>query len=243
MTGQGMRRFWKNVDVARDGDGWTVRLDGRPLRTPAKAAFRVPAKALACRVADEWAAQGERVDPASMPFTRSANTAIDRVAPSHAEVAGIVAAYAETDLLCHRATHPAELVARQARAWDPLLDWAGSALGAPLEVTAGIVPVTQPPASLAALGAEVRRHDPFALTALHDLVALSGSLILGLAVVHGRLSAEAAWETSRIDEDWQEAQWGRDEEAAAVAAARRRDFLHAAAFFSVLGEAGVPEIG
>lgn len=240
MTERGMRRFWKAVEVAKEADGWSVTLDGRPLRTPAKAPFLVPTEALARRVAAEWAAQGERVDPASMPFTRSANSAIDRVAPAHAEVASIVAAYAETDLLCYRATHPAELARRQAEAWDPLLDWAASALGTPLKATVGIVPVAQPSASLAALAEEVRRHDPFALAALHDLVALSGSLILGLAVAKGRLSPDRAWELSRLDEDWQEAQWGTDEDAAAVAAARRRDFLHAAAFLSLLGENGAP---
>lgn len=225
------KRFWKAAEAVPEGAGFAVHLDGRAVKTPAKAPLILPTEALARAVAAEWQAQDERIDPLSMPFTRSANSALDRVAPQHAEVAEIVAAYGESDLICYRAESPAALVARQAEAWDPLVDWARDALAAPLVMATGVMHVPQPATSIEALRARVHRQDAFALTALHDLTALSGSLVMGLAVLEGETTPEALWALSRVDEDWQATQWGEDEEAAAVAARKRGDFLHAAALF------------
>lgn len=231
MTGWARKRFWSEVttDASAEG-GFAVLLDGRPVRTPAKAPLTLPTRALADRVAAEWAAQEGEIRPEAMPATRAANAAIDHAAPGIAALRDHIASYAETDLLCYRAEGPAALVALQGDGWDPLLDWATQALDAPLAVTGGVMFVPQPPASLAALRATLDRFGPFALVALSELVTLAGSLVLGLAVADGRLSAEEAWSLSRIDEDWQERQWGRDAEAAAQAEKRRRGFMAAAAF-------------
>lgn len=145
----------------------------------------------------------------------------------------MLAAYGETDLTCHRAASPAELAARQAQGWDPVLAWAADTLGAPLVPTAGVLPVPQPAASLDALLAHVAAVDEFRLTALHDLVTLSGSILLGLAVAHRHLAPDTAWSLSRIDEDWQIEQWGEDEEAAEAAAFKRAQFLQADVFWSM----------
>jgi len=209
-------------------------VDGRPVRTPAKAALVMPTRALAEAVAREWDAQDDLIKPQTMPLTRSANSAIDKVAKQHDEVAALLAAYGETDLLCYRAEQPVDLVARQAAAWDPLLDWAADRLEARLRPTSGIVPMPQDPDALAQLAAQTRAFDPFALAGFHDLVALSGSLILGFATVHRVESPETIWQISRIDESWQQAQWGEDEEAAAHTALKKQAFLDAARFFSLL---------
>ncbi|SIO29362.1 ATP12 family chaperone protein [Vannielia litorea] len=222
------KRFWKAAEAVPVEGGFAVQLDGRPVKTPAKAPLLLPTEALAWAVAAEWEAQGERIDPLSMPFTRSANSALDRVAPQQAEVAEIVAAYGETDLICYRAAEPRELAALQAEAWNPLIDWARDVLDAPLIATEGLMHVPQPATSVEALRARVVGQDAFALTALHDLTALSGSLVIGLAVQAGQAAPEALWDLSRVDENWQIAQWGDDEEAAEVAARKRGDFLHAA---------------
>lgn len=222
-----MKRFWSKAAVEPAGGGFTVRLDSRPLRTPAKAPLILPNRALAEAVAAEWDAQAEAVQPAALPLTRSANTAIDRVLPRRAEVTQAVAAYGETDLLCYRAPHPEELVARQAEAWDPLLDWADRAFGARLRTGVGVMYILQPARATDALGQAVAGHDAWTLTALHDLVTLSGSLVLGLAVSHGRLGPAEAWPLGRIDEDWQIAEWGEDAEAAAAAHRRESDFRQA----------------
>lgn len=222
-----LRRFWQAATVAADGDGWGVLLDGRGVRTPAGAPLRLPTPALAAAVAAEWQAQDGPVQPASMPLTRLANTAIDKVGPQQAAIADLVAAYGATDLLCHRATAPPELVATQAAAWDPLLDWAAAVLGARLRVTGGVIAIDQPAMALERLRAEVAGLDPFRLGALHDLVAISGSLILGLAVLRRHLTVAVAWEAATVDESWQIAHWGADAEAAAVAVARRADLLAA----------------
>lgn len=222
------RRFWKTAAAALHAEGgYAIMLDGRPVRTPAKALLRLPTAGLAEAVAAEWAAQGDTLDPATMPFTRAANSAIDTVAPHHQAVVDTVAAYGGTDLLCYRAQHPAELVARQATGWDPLLDWAEARFGARLAVTSGVMAVAQPSEALARLRARLAAADPFALAALHDLVSLSGSLVLGLAAAEGYLPPEAIWSLSRIDEDFQAEQWGTDEEAAEAAAYRRGEFLQA----------------
>ena len=228
------KRFWKQASATQTDGGWQVLLDGRPVRTPAKAALLLPSRALAEAVAAEWDAQEERIDPRAMPATRTANSAIDKLALQREEVAEMLASYGASDMLCYRAETPAELVARQAAEWDPLLDWAETAYGARLRPTAGIMPVTQDAAALERLAAPVREMEPFALAAFHDLVALSGSLVLALAVVADRLDPEEAWRLSRIDEEWQIEQWGEDEEAEAMAQVKRAAFLDAARFWKLL---------
>lgn len=230
MTEWKARRFWTDVAVTETPGGFSVLLDQRPVRTPLKSALDLPSRAMADAVAAEWAAQGDAIDPLSMPVTRSANAAIDKVRAQQAEVAGMLAAYAETDLLCHRADSPAELAARQAAGWDPVLDWAAVTYDAPLVVTEGVLPAAQPERSLAAYRNVVAGFKPFSLTALHDLVTLSGSLLLGLAVAAGQRDPETAWNLSRIDELWQVEQWGKDDEAEEMAAVKRGAFLHAARF-------------
>lgn len=231
MSGWRAKRFWKAASVEGGGDGFAVQLDGRPLRTPAKAALVVPTRAMATAIAAEWDAQGDDVDPRTMPVTRSANAAIDKVRPQHAEVAALIADYGGTDLLCYRADAPPALIARQAAAWDPLLDWAAGALGARLVVTQGVIPVAQPGAALDALMDQVAALSAFELAALHDLVSITGSLVLGLAVARGRISGQEAWDIARIDETWQIEQWGADEEAAEEAALKRAALLDAERFW------------
>ena len=235
------KRFWKAAQVQPVAGGFTVSLDGRPVRTPAKAPLVLPTAALARAVAAEWDAQSDVIDPRTMPMTRSANAALDKVAVQFDEVAALVADYGGSDLLCYRAAAPEALVRRQAAAWDPWLAWAGERYGAPLRVTAGVVHVAQSEDSLARLALAVQAMSAFELTALHDLVALSGSLVLGLAVAEGTLGPEAAWEASRIDETWQSEQWGEDEEAAETAATKRADFLHAQRFWTLCQTGNGPD--
>lgn len=228
------KRFWSDVAVSENADGFEVRLDGRPLKTPAKAALMVPTVPLAQAIADEWAAQEGYIDPLSMPFTRTANAAIDKVAPQKCEVAELLAEYGATDLLCYRATEPEALVIRQAAAWDPLLEWADRVLGARLKAVPGVIHVAQDDEALGRLTGLVRSQNSFELAAFHDLVSLSGSLIIGFAAVRHQSRPEALWDVSRIDEDWQIEQWGEDEEAAAMALTKRTAFLHASRFFDLV---------
>ncbi|NBO20408.1 MAG: ATPase, partial [Rhodobacteraceae bacterium] len=161
--------------------------------------------------------------------------AIDKVAPQHAAVAAILAEYGGSDLICYRAEGPMSLVARQAMVWDDLILWARDALGAELIVTTGVMHRAQPDASLQNLAARVAALSPFHLAGFHDLVALSGSLVIALAVIHGRLAPDAAWQASRVDETWQAEQWGLDDEAAALAEVKHHDFLRAARFYELCG--------
>lgn len=224
------KRFWKEAAVVEDEGGYGIRLDGRPVRTPAKAAMIVPTRPLAEAVAAEWDAQEDLIQPGTMPVTRSANAAIDKVRHQYAEVADMLAGYADTDLLCYRADSPDSLVRRQAEAWDPLLDWAEARYGARLVPVAGVMHRPQEAGALAQFSAQVHAMDNFILTAFHDLVGLSGSLVIGLAALEEARPAEDLWELSRLDERWQEDQWGIDEEARAVEAVKRAEFLHAKRF-------------
>jgi len=235
MSAWAAKRFWKTATAEACEGGFTVRLDGRAVKTPAKSALVVPTMAMAQAIAGEWDAQQGVVMPDTMPYTRAANSAIDKVATQFAEVADLIAAYGASDLLCYRADGPEALIARQAAGWDPLLDWAATALDAPLNVTRGIVHIAQPEPSLAVLTARVHATTPFQLAALHDLVAISGSLVLGLAVTMGRLTAEEAFALSRIDENWQAELWGVDDEAAALEAFKHEALLQAGRFFGLCG--------
>lgn len=214
------RRFWKAASVEAEGGGWQVLLDGRPIRTPGKLPLVMPTRALAQAIAAEWDAQADVIDPNTMPLTRAANSAVEKVTPQFAAVADMLAGYGGTDLLSYRASGPATLAERQAAGWDPLIDWAARALRAPLKITEGVIPVAQDAGALARLRARLDALTLWQLTALHDLVTLPGSLILGLAVLEGRLDADAAHALSRIDETFQAERWGRDDEAEAAAAAR-----------------------
>ncbi|SMG40163.1 ATP12 family chaperone protein [Paracoccus sp. J56] len=207
------RRFWKSVNLRKEAGGWMVLLDERPLRTPGKQPLILPAGALAEAIAEEWQTVEDVINPQDMPLTRAANSAIEKVIPQFAQVAAMLAEYGGTDLLSYRADAPETLVRAQAEGWDPLIDWAATELKAPLRITHGVIPVPQEPAVLGKLHAEVAELDPFGLTALHDLVTLPGSLILGLAVIRGRIDADTAHALSRIDEEFQAQRWGRDTEA------------------------------
>ncbi|WP_224813508.1 ATP12 family chaperone protein [Hasllibacter sp. MH4015] len=232
MTEWKAKRFWTETAVVAVEGGFQVALDGKMLNTPGKRPLVMPTRALAEAVAQEWDAQEGEIRPQEMPFTRCVNSAVERVVPQHAAVADMLAGYGETDLLCYRAEGPEALTQRQAEAWDPLLHWARETYDAPLAITAGIVPVAQPARSIENLSAAVHGTDAFALVALHDLVTLTGSLVLGLAVSRQRVNAAQAFDLSRIDEDWQIEQWGRDEEADAAAEARKAQLLQAEEFWA-----------
>lgn len=227
------KRFWSAAEVQEASEGFGIALDGRPVKTPAKRALLVPTRGLAEAIAAEWAAQQETVDPLSMPFTRSANAALDKVAVQCVEVADMLAAYGDSDLLCYRAEQPADLVARQAEIWDPILDWAEQTLGARLHPRVGVMHAPQDAEALQRLSARVHAMSVFELTAFHDLVSLSGSLILGFAAARDLKNIESLWEISRLDEIWQAEQWGKDEEADATAAVKCAAFRHAKLVFDL----------
>jgi chaperone required for assembly of F1-ATPase len=225
-----LKRFYEHASVAPVAGGFALQLDGRSARTPAKNALVFPTQAMAELAAREWAGQGAMIDPADMPVTRIANSAIDGVAAAIVETRAELAAYAETDLLYYRAAEPEKLVAAQARAYDPVLDWVDETFGARFVLAEGIIHVVQPERSLLAVRAALEAvNDPFALAALHVMTTLTGSVLLALGVFRGALSAAEAWRIAHIDEDFQISQWGEDIEAMARRAARWREMEAAAA--------------
>lgn len=223
-----MKRFYKEAAVTGAAPPFGVALDGRPVRTPARAALALPTRALADAIAGEWQAQDETIDPRAMPLTGLANAAIDRVAPDRDAFADALAAYAGSDVLTYRADGPAPLVARQAEVWDPLLAWAARRYDAHFTVTTGIIHTPQPAATLARIGAAFRALDPFRLAALHPAVTISGSAVIALALLEGEIDAETAFAAGHLDELWQVEQWGEDALAAAARENRRRDLRAAA---------------
>ena len=225
-----MRRFYKEVTV-EDG---AVLLDGRAVKTPARASLVLPTSTLAEAVAAEWRAQGEEIDPRAMPLTGLSNAAIDRVMPDPAAFARPLAAYAESDLLCYRADAPAELVARQADAWDPLLDWARTRFDVHFTITSGIVHAAQPPATIARLGEALMARDPFGLAAMAPIVTIGGSLVVALALAEDAIDADRAFDVTHLDELWQAERWGEDKLALEARAVRRRDFMAAAQLLDLL---------
>lgn len=223
------KRFYKQAGLIEVEGGFRLALDGRGANTPARKPLILPTRDLGEAVAAEWGAQAEFIDPAAMPLTRLANTAIDGVADRREAVVADLSAYAGTDLVAYRAGTPERLVAAQAKAWDPILEWAREALGARFILSEGVMHVTQPEATVHALeGAVAAVEDPFRLAALHTMTTLTGSLLIALAVLHGRLDPEEAWAAAHVDETYQAGVWGSDEEAEARMAGRWTEFEAAA---------------
>jgi chaperone required for assembly of F1-ATPase len=206
------RRFYTKATTAAIADGHAVCLDDKPMRTPARRALAAPTASLALAIAAEWEAQRDVIDPAKMPLTRLANAIIDGVADSPAPVAAEIEKYLASDLLCYRASGPEELRKRQALYWDPILAWARDALGADFKLGDGVVYVDQPKAALTAANSAIPT-DPWPLGAVSLVTTLTGSALLALALLRGRLSAEEVWQAAHVDEDWNMEQWGRDEMA------------------------------
>jgi Chaperone required for the assembly of the mitochondrial F1-ATPase len=229
-----MKRFWKDVSVTRDEAGWGVSLDGRPVRTPARAMLAVPTERLANVIADEWRGVGETFDPRAMPLTGLANAAIDRVSPERQAFAAGLAKYAQADLACYRAEGPRGLVERQEQSWDELLGWARRRYDVDFRVTNGLMHVAQPEATVDRLAHAVASLEPFRLAGLSPLVTVGGSLIAALAVLEKALSAERAWDAVSIDERWQLEQWGTDADAEKALENRRGDFFAAARFLDLI---------
>jgi len=238
MRTAAIRRFYETVGVVETPAGYVLTLDGRQARTPKKRPLAAPDAGLAAALASEWEGQGEAIRPADMPFTRLANAAIDGVADALEATRGSIAAYAESDLATFRADAPDELIAAQSAGYDPVLAFAHGRLGAPFALARGIVHVRQSPETLVrvreafdAIGA------PFALTALHTIVSMTGSALLGLALWNRAFEAEHIWRLAHIDEDHQIARWGVDDEAAARRALHKRDFDAAAKVVNALAPA------
>lgn len=229
-----MKRFWKTATPIADDGQWTVQLDGKPLRTPARKALLVPTERLAKAIADEWNGAAESVNPRGMPLTGLANAAIDRVAPDVRAFAKGLTRYGEGDLLCYRADGPKELIARQEAAWDELLAWARRRFDVDFATTSGIVHVPQPQATVERLAHAAGSLGAFRLAGLSPLVTIGGSLVGALAVAEGAVTPDAAWSAVTIDEQWQREQWGEDAEAEAALEIRRRDFLAATRFLELL---------
>ena len=224
------KRFWKNVSVKEGAGGFEILLDERAIKTPAKSPLAIPTAALAEMIASEWRGVEEEVDPNEMPATRLANSVIEKVVPNKAAIVEMLSEYGGTDLLCYRATRPEGLIAEQAKNWDPLLEWVGDKFGK-LNVTQGVMHVAQPQTTIDAMEIGLENLSPWQLGAMHELITISGSLVLSLAVGANRLTVEEAWMLSRIDESWQIAEWGEDEEASAAAEKKRQDFLFAWRFY------------
>ena len=226
-----MKRFYKAVTISDEGG---VLLDGRPVRTPARAPLLLPNAKLAEAVAAEWSAQGEEIRPQDMPLTGLANAALDRVAPEHAAFAAGLARYGETELLCYRAESPPELVGRQAERWDPLLDWARGRYDVDFTLVTGIMHQPQPMATVLRLGEAVAAATAHQLAALSPLITISGSLVIGLALLEEAVLPEDAFAIAHLDELWQAEQWGEDDWALEARTARKRDFLAACQFLELL---------
>jgi chaperone required for assembly of F1-ATPase len=217
------KRFYENAEIAEREGGFVLALDGRPARTPAKALVKVATRRLAEAIVEEWNNQRDTIDPATMPITRIVNSAIDGVSREASAVAADIVRYAGSDLLSYRAGEPEGLAQRQHEAWDPILAWAGTDLGAALAVGTGVIFVPQHAGALDAVARAVAPLDPVRLAALHVVTTLTGSAVLALAVARGRLEPEAAWAAAHIDEDYQAELWGADEEAQERRAARWRE--------------------
>ena len=230
-----MKRFYTEATVLDQADGFAIALDGKPVKTPGKLPLVMPSARLACLVADEWNAQGDKVDPEAMHYTRLVNTTLDRVAPRMADVGVEVAGFGGSDLLCYRADEPEDLILRQAEVWDPYLIWANGYFDINLKTTTGIMPIRQDKKTLTTLTDVVMANTAYDLTVLHALTGGLGSLILALAYTKGHANLNDVWAASQLDEMYQVEKWGEDAEDAEKRALLRNEMATAATFLECLG--------
>ncbi|MEO9968669.1 MAG: ATP12 family protein [Hyphomonadaceae bacterium] len=208
-----MKRFYKQVSVEQGGDAWRILLDGRVIKTPAKAELCAPTKQMAEAVASEWSSQGDTVDIQSMHLTRLINVAIDRTPAQREGMVDEVVKYCETDLLCFLAETPEDLRSVQIDQWRPIREWAGKSLDVVLmEVPDGLLAAPQPPASLQAARGYADGLNDVQLTGLNFGLGLFGSALLAMAVCEGYIDANNAYERSIVDELYQSEKWGEDDE-------------------------------
>lgn len=235
------KRFYKSAEVAPAKGGYTVVLDGRGVKTPAGAPLVTPALAVATVVAEEYLAQDDVISPSTMPMTRLLATAIDRVEPMRAGIVAQLATCAESDVLCYRAEEPDDLVARQEAGWQPLLDWAAREFGAGFTVTQGIMPVEQPRQAIYAVRTTIAALSTAELTALSAAVQACRSVVVGLALVSGRIGPDEAFALAEMDESFQIERWGETEEAGARRRRVRDDLRAAAAYLTLARQPGPAE--
>ena len=214
--------------------GFAVLLDGRAPRSPTGRPLILPTLGLAQIVAEEWDAQAEEINPAAMPATRLAWTALEVVPDARAETAAEVAHFAGSDGVCYFADGPAELVELEERRWGPVIEWAEQALGIELRRVQGVVHQPQPAATLVRIEALAAGESDFVLAGLAFGTALFGSAILAFALRLRELTADAAFELSRLDESFQEERWGVDAEAAARADAMAGEAVMLERWFAAL---------
>ena len=231
-----MRRFWKSVEIVEDAGGWCIHLDGKPLRTPARAELAVPTSVLAEAIADEWRSAADQVDPGAMRMTGLANAAIDRIAPEMPAFAAGIARYAEADLACYRSEWPPELVERQAATWDPLLAWARRRFDVDFSTTTSLMHVPQPVATIERLAHTVAALNAYQLAGMSPLVTVGGSLVAALAVFERAITPAEGWLAVSVDDRWQLEQWGSDPDAELAFDNHHSDFLAGARFLELLGE-------
>jgi len=225
------KRFWEKASVVETENGFGITLDGRSVKTPSKTPLVVDFRAIADDIAAEWMAQGEQVDPATMPTTRMANSVIDKVTVNRDAIIDMLSDYAGSDLLCYRATTPQELIDEQARVWDPLLDWSANAMKAPFQATQGVMYVDQPAQSIEVYRAKLQSMNNYQLAGAHDLITISGSMVVAMGLMTNHLDVDQAWSAVSVDEIWQEKQWGADEEAQQAQEVKRQDFEFALNFW------------
>jgi chaperone required for assembly of F1-ATPase len=225
------KRFWKEAVVVQTDDGFNVTLDGHAIRTPSKSALVIRYRNIAEQIAAEWMAQENEVDPTTMPATRMVNSVIDKVSINADAIIEMLAEYAGTDLLCYRSISPQGLIDEQARLWDPLLQWSADVLNAPMNVTSGVMFTAQNDASVDVFRKQLLALNHYQLAGVHDLISISGSAVISVALISNHISLDDAWLAATVDEAWQDQQWGADEEAQESLSKKRDDFEFAFNFW------------
>ena len=233
MTPSLKKRFWKKAKVIHLKDGFVIELDGRTIQTPSKALLKVDFRTIAEEIAKEWMAQEEIIDPNSMPTTRMANSVIDKITVNQIAVIDMLSEYAGSDLLCYRAVTPQSLIDEQNNTWDSILEWSDHALSAPMLTTSGVMHIIQSNKSLNIYKNKLKEMNLYQLAGMHDMITISGSFILSMALVSNHINLNEAWLAATVDERWQEKQWGIDDDATEALSKKRTDFEFAYKFWKV----------
>ena len=213
----------------------TLYRNDEHMQTPRALPLAVPQEKLAQAILHECLAQKEeRLDLRTMPMTQMTLTVIDIASTQRSAIINGIVRYGETELVCQRAADPVDLIEKQHAVWQPYLDWCKASFKADLLTGSGIVPFEQNIDALAALRAAVEVYDDYKLIGLSEAAGISGSLVLGLALVTGHATAKLVFEAAELDTLWQKAKWGEDPATAARHLSIQRDLDDCVRWFSLV---------
>ena len=202
------KKFWTAIKLKKKESKFGILLDNNLLKTPQKKDCLISNIRIAKDLFKEWSSIQDDINFHNMPVTQICFASLDRKRKEKIILLNKLTEYGMTDLLFYRDTSGTELERLQSKKWDKFLDWTQNELDLDFKIVNGIMPVEQPKENYNTFLNELEKLDCISLTALSDIVTLSGSLVIGLLLLKKKITSKQAWSLAKVDEEWQRSKWG-----------------------------------